>query len=206
MRTRAEMKALAKQALSSRYWLCVGMGVLYALLLAATSPTGIAVIVLSGPLLAGYAAFCVRLQSGAEVTAGTMFTEGLSQNFGRKVGAYWWRELLTFLWSLLFVIPGIVKSYAYALQPYLLADCPNVRYDDSLRLSERMMRGHKWELFVLQLSFIGWGLLSAVTCGLVWALYAGPYYNQTVAQFYLEVRHDAVARGAVSQQELWPQF
>lgn len=204
MKSRAEIKALGKQAFLSQYWLCVIVMLLYALIIGASSYTGIVMILLAGPLEVGLCAFAIRLQQGAEVSVATMFVSAFDHNFARKLGGYWWRQLFTFLWSLAFVIPGIVKSLSYAMQPYILADCPDVTAKDSLKLSMRMMQGQKMRLFVLGLSFIGWALLSAFTCGILVVLYVGPYMQQTMAQFYHEVKVEAVARGTIRVEELYP--
>jgi uncharacterized membrane protein len=91
--------------------------------------------------------------------------------------------LFTFLWSLLLFIPGIIKSYAYSQAMFILADCPDIGAREALRLSEEMMKGHKMELFVLELSFLGWHLLGIVTCGLSY-IYAAPYMSTASAGFY----------------------
>ena len=91
--------------------------------------------------------------------------------------------LFTGLWSLLFVIPGIVKGYAYSQAMYILADNPDIGALEALRRSEEMMKGHKMERFVLDLSFIGWILLVSVTCGIA-GIYVAPYMSAASANFY----------------------
>lgn len=202
MKSRKEIKTLAKSAFRSRYWLCVLSLFLFSLITSSSSFTGILMIILIGPLTAGINSFFIQVQQGREVSAGTMFVDGFGQNFGRKIGAYWWQFLFVWLWSLLFVIPGIVKTYAYSMQFYILADCPNVTAKDSLKLSMRMMKGNKGKLFVLHLSFIGWLILSAFTFGILYIFYVGPYIQQSVANFYLEVKAQALANGTISADEL----
>lgn len=204
MRSRQEMKTLAKQAFRSCYWPCVLVMLLYSAISSSSSFTGVILIVLLGPLTAGVNAFCLQLQQGNKVSVGTMFTEGFANNFGRKVGAIWWQMLFVWLWSLLLVVPGIVKAYSYSMQYYILADCPNVTAKDSLKLSMRMMNGHKAKLFVLHLSFIGWALLSVLTCGLLAIFYVNPYIQQTIAQFYLDVKAEALENGTIAYEELYP--
>jgi uncharacterized membrane protein len=92
---------------------------------------------------------------------------------------------------LLLLIPAIIKSYAFFCTPYILADSPNVPATDAIRLSQKIMAGYKWKLFVTQLTFLGWILLSAVTAGILWIFYVGPYYNATMAGFYEEVKNNA---------------
>jgi uncharacterized membrane protein len=87
----------------------------------------------------------------------------------------------------LFVIPGIIKKYSYALTPYILKDNPKLEYNSAITLSRKMMDGHKWELFYLQFSFIGWAILSCFTFGIGY-LWLIPYIQTTQAAFYEEVK------------------
>lgn len=103
------------------------------------------------------------------------------------IGTMLYRGILIFLWSLLLIIPGIIKAYAYSMVPYILADDPNVRYQDAIRLSNDMTYGHKMEMFILDLSFIGWYLLGALALG-VGVLFVMPYENATKAELYLVLR------------------
>lgn len=113
------------------------------------------------------------------------------------------RDLKIFLWSLLFIIPGIVQSYEYRMIPYLLAENPELTEEEAFRLSRQMMDGQKLEAFVLDWSFFGWDLLSAITWGLVGIFYVQPYANLTYAALYdtLSSNHGHPARAAAAQQE-----
>ena len=95
--------------------------------------------------------------------------------------------LYTFLWSLLFIIPGIVKGYSYSMAMYVLADNKGKSAKECIAESKAMTEGHKMELFVLDLSFIGWYLLSALTCGLA-LLYLVPLLNATHANVYETIK------------------
>ena len=99
------------------------------------------------------------------------------------------KDLYIFLWTLLLIIPGIIKHYEYRLVPYILAEDPSTELRDALELSKRMMAGQKWDAFVLDLSFIGWDILSAVTFGLVGVFWVAPYRFSTEAALY-ETLHD----------------
>lgn len=101
-------------------------------------------------------------------------------------------DMYIFLWSLLLIIPGIVKAYEYRMVPYLLADNPNMPYRDALETSSRMMEGNKWDAFVLDLSFIGWNILSVLTFGLLGIFYVNPYQMQTGAELYFTLRYRPV--------------
>lgn len=97
------------------------------------------------------------------------------------------RNLYTALWSLLFVIPGVVKGYEYQMIPYLLAENPNLSKDEAFRLSKQMMSGNKWDAFVLDWSFFGWDILSGFTLGILNILYVQPYKYLTYAALYEEL-------------------
>ena len=101
-----------------------------------------------------------------------------------------WKDLFTFLWSLLFVIPGIVKSYEYMMIPYLLAENPDMSREDAFAESKRMMDGNKWDTFVMDLSFIGWLLLGAITMNIVNILYTNPYMYLTHAELYHTLKNN----------------
>ena len=104
--------------------------------------------------------------------------------YGRTVGAMFLRDLFICLWSLLFIIPGLLKLYSYRMVPYILADDPSIGGKDAITLSRQMMNGHKWNTFVLDLSFIGWELLSVLTAGLLGLFYVKPYEYATGAELY----------------------
>lgn len=87
------------------------------------------------------------------------------------------------LWTFLFVIPGFVKAYSYAMTPYVLRDDPQIRYDSAISRSMKLMKGHKLQLFLLDLSFIGWVILSCCTLGIGF-LFLLPYVNTAHAHFY----------------------
>lgn len=97
------------------------------------------------------------------------------------------RWLFPFLWTFVFVIPGIIKGYEYYLVPYILQDDPSIHYKDALRYSRKLMYGNKWRLFVLQWSFIGWELLGLLCCG-IGTLFVTPYREAVYAEFYADLR------------------
>ena len=153
------------------------------------------------PMVVGYNAFVLRVYRGMPADINGMFRDGFS-NYWRHVGGMLWMGLFAYLWTLLFVIPGIIKMFSYFLTPYILADCPNVTATDALKLSMRMTAGHKGRIFVLVLSFIGWGVLSLLTAGLLGIFYSTPYYNTSKAGLYDELKNEALAKGVVSPLEL----
>lgn len=173
-------------------------------LLTVTSVVAMAVsLTLGGPLRIGLNYFFVQIVLGRHDRAKvfTPFPQAF-KGFGRKLGGYLWMQLFIFLWSLLLWIPGIIKSYSYALTPYILCDCPNVRAQDALKLSMRIMHGKKFDLFVFLLSFLGWNVLSVLTLGILDYFYVGPWQSSAMACWYLEAREDALRSGVVTMAEL----
>lgn len=124
-----------------------------------------------------------------------------SGHYGNIVVTMFLRKLYTFLWSLLFLIPGVIKGYSYSMVPYILSENPALSPNQAITLSRRITRGHKWNMFVLDLSFLGWYFLGALLLG-VGVLFVAPYYNSTRAQLYLALRSIAIDRGVISLSEL----
>ena len=102
------------------------------------------------------------------------------------------RKLFTALWSLLFIVPGIVKSYEYRMIPFLLAENPEMSMQEAFGISKEMMMGNKWDTFVLDLSFLGWHFLSALTCGILAVFYVNPYVQLTNTELYVELCNPAM--------------
>lgn len=96
------------------------------------------------------------------------------------------KGVYVFLWSLLFIVPGIIASYSYAMTEYILAEHPELTANEALAASKEMMDGNKWRLFCLHFSFIGWSILCAFTMG-IGNLWLNPYKNAATAAFYREI-------------------
>ena len=97
--------------------------------------------------------------------------------------------LYTLLWMLLFYVPGIIKAISYSMAPYILAENPDMKPSDAIKESMLITNGRKWEIFVLELSFIGWILLSCVTCNLS-MIYVMPYMQATYANYYNSIKRN----------------
>lgn len=108
-------------------------------------------------------------------------------NYMNGVKTTFMRDLSVFLWTLLFIIPGIYKKYQYYMVDFILAENPDMPYEEVLRRSRDMMEGQKWNAFVLDLSFILWHMLSFITCGISEIAYVKPYINLTRAALYREL-------------------
>lgn len=110
--------------------------------------------------------------------------------YWKMVGTIFLRNLFTTLWSFVFIIPGIIKAYEYRMIPYILSDCPEISRKDAFHFSKEMMRGNKWKAFVLDMSFIGWILLTIITCGLAGVFYVNPYRAATEAELFIAIREE----------------
>ena len=155
-------------------------------------------LILGGVIRLGYCRFNLRLADGRSGTIGDLFSE-----FGRFLDGFLLNLLTTIfvvLWSLLLVIPGIVASYSYAMAPYIMQEDPECSAMEAIRRSKAMMDGHKGELFWLDLTFIGWELLSGLTLG-IGALFLVPYQESARAVFYRELL-DTQPRPTVIDAEL----
>ena len=104
------------------------------------------------------------------------------------------RNLFISLWSLLFIVPGIIKAYEYRMVPYIISEDPNMNYKDALAESKKLMMGNKWKTFVLDLSFIGWDILSLMTWGILEIFYVGPYKASTDAALYETLKYGIDAK------------
>jgi hypothetical protein len=148
-------------------------------------------LIVGGAVTLGYARFNLQLVDGEEVRFRNLFThmnrkwEGFCMQF--------FRGMLILLWSLLLVIPGIIASYRYAMTPYILAEDDSLSVMEAISLSKKMMKGNKWKLFCLDLSFLGWALLCFVTMGIA-SLWINPYTEASRAAFYREVSEQKFSR------------
>lgn len=123
------------------------------------------------------------------------------QKYMDIIKAMLWRALFNFLWYLLLFIPGIVKSFAYSMVPYILTDNPNIGYRRAIELSNKMTDGHKFRIFVLGLSFIGWYILGMMAL-CIGVLFVVPYQSATMAELYLALRRNALEYGMCTYEEL----
>ena len=140
--------------------------------------------IIGGTVQLGYAGYLLRQNRRQDPRFSDLFSE--FYRFGRGFAQKFLVGLYSVLWTLLFVIPGIIKSFSYAMTPFILADHPEMTANEAITASRKLMDGHKWELFVLSLTFIGWQLLCALTLG-IGLLWLVPYQNAALAAFYREI-------------------
>ena len=139
------------------------------------------------PLSVGLFAAYRELYCGTNVkVTENAFKTGFG-NWGHHVGGMLLVGVYTLAWTLLLIVPGIIKSFAYALTPFILIDKPELSANEAIELSMKMMDGHKLDLFILYLSFIGWYLLSFLTLciGMLWVM---PYQYTAMVAFYEDVK------------------
>ena len=140
--------------------------------------------ILGGTIQLGYAQFLLKQHDGGKPEFSELFSQ--FQRFGTGFAQGFLRELYTSLWLLLLVVPGIIKSYSYAMTPFILAENPDLSASEAIRRSMELMDGHKLELFYLDLTFIGWNILAAITLNLGY-LAVNPYKNAARAAFYRQL-------------------
>lgn len=158
---------------------------------------------IGGVMSIGWAGFNLRLLNREEVRFGTLFDH--FYRIGAGLCMVLLQTLFIFLWSLLLFIPGIIASYRYAMMPYLMAQFPELGALDAMRESKRLMAGNKWRLFCLDLSFLGWALLSSLTLG-IGSLWLNPYMAAARAAFYQEICREDQARWNAENRWIGPEF
>lgn len=145
--------------------------------------------------MGGYRFFI--LNQTAQPGIGTLLDGFCSGHYVNIVLTMFLRDLFTALWSLLLVVPGIVKHYEYLMVPYIIAENPAMDYKEAFQISKQMMDGEKMEAFIMDLSFLGWYLLSAVTCGLLAIFYVNPYVQASFAEMYTFNKQKAYQDGYI---------
>ena len=193
-KTNSELRKIARNALDNRWGSSVLVVLVY-YLITSSVPLGTTVMGCASPLFDLWSLLCLPLGWGFSVyflsvsrdeeTGFSLLFSGY-KDFVRIFFTYLLQILYIFLWSLLLVIPGIIKSLSYAMTPYVLRDSPDLKYDAAITESMRLMDGHKMKLFLLLLSFIGWALLCLLTFG-VGFLLLSPYMQTSIALFYADL-------------------
>lgn len=140
----------------------------------------------------GFRKFFLKARFTRKGDIGDMFST--FSNYGPIMKTMFFYDLYIYLWSLLFLIPGIIKTYSYYMVPYILAENPNIGTDRAFEISKRTMDGEKGKAFVMQLSFIGWYLLGLLAC-CIGVIFVTPYATATSAEFYAYVKQKSLATG-----------
>lgn len=184
MINRSKMKAMAKEQIKGNIGILFACHFVVTLILSIVSPIAILIAPSFGiSIIMIY----IMLTQSIRPSLGDIW-KGFNL-FGKALWLTIITAFFTFAWSLLFMIPGIVKGYAYSMAPYILADNPGMTAREALSESKRITNGHKGELFMLMLSFIGWLLLVPLTFGLI-MIWLAPYAHATFANYYLAMKAD----------------
>lgn len=182
---RVQLKAIAKQQIQGN------IGILFVCLLITSVLSGLipglTILIVGPPLTLGLTMIFLGLTRDESPEINTLFS-GFSY-MGPAILLNIMIAVFTCLWSLLFVIPGIIKAISYSMAYFVLADNPELSAKEALDESKRITSGHIGDLFVLYLSFIPWVLLGAITCGLA-LIYVVPYMQTTMANYYLELKNN----------------
>ncbi|MCC8016504.1 MAG: DUF975 family protein [Clostridiales bacterium] len=162
----------------------------------------VAASILLVPLAVALTAFYVRFIRGQEqelgAGIGSVFREAFKTKFGKKIGVYYLKALLVYLLSLLFLIPGIIFNFSSYFAFQIMCDYPELSPWQAIMLSKKIVKGHRTELFVLELSFIPWMLLSVLIFPLI---YVTPYYSTTIALYYENFRLRAIQTHMVTEDD-----
>ncbi len=195
-----DFRQSAWQSLGGKWGICILIFIIFDLISAACaggSYIGVGAVIgliIMGPMTVGLAMVSLNVARGKEVEITTLF-KGFN-DFSRSLVLYITNNILIALWSMLFIIPGIIKSFAYSMSYYILIDDPNISANDARKKSMEMMKGNKWRLFCLEFSFIGWILLSLLTFGIL-MLWVAPYMEVAMAKFYMSLLPEEEQQGSV---------
>lgn len=208
--TRQQLKAMAKEQIKGN------IGILFLIMLIIAVISGVAstvcaVIPVVGPFIPviiitpAFAISTIRVYQGLAIGKKPQASDAFSgfDDFWSAFKAFLLVGIYTFLWSLLFIIPGIIKSFSYSQTMYIVAENPGIGAKEAINRSKKMMEGHKFDLFVLALSFIGWYILAGFTFGIlcIWLI---PYVNATLINFYNSIKPVAQDPNAECAEDAQP--
>ena len=205
MKTRAELKEMAKQQIKGN----IGMLFVISLIIGAISgaagaipPLALAVSIIVTP---AFSISIIRVyqelaRNGKKPEAKDDFAG--FDDFWTGFKALFLVGLFTFLWSLLFIIPGIIKSFSYSQTMMIVAENKGIGAREAINRSKAMMDGRKMDYFVLGLSFIGWGLLCCITLGIA-SIWVGPYIQATMVNFYNDIKPAEATAEETANQEVF---
>lgn len=144
-------------------------------------------LIVAGPLEVGVVGYFLGVRRGYAPELGTVFS-GFRENVGNRIGAGILVTLFSVLWSILFLIPGIVKGLSYSMTFYIMLEEPDIGAMEAIRRSQELMQGRKGKLFGLYLSFLGWVILAGLTGGILGLFYVTPWIRAAVTEFYEDAK------------------
>ena len=214
MFNRVSYKKAAKQELKGNWKVPVLVTLVYTLIIGIISLVGqnkneavtfasslysILTILISGMMEMAFICYFFNFISTKSETKFEYFISSLNRWKDGILGTLWF-SLWVFLWSLLFLIPGIVKAYSYKFTLYILAENPGISVRQAMNISKELTKGHKADLFVLDLSFIGWGFLCLLTLGIGF-LWLTPYMYTATIHAYQDIKQSALDSGKITEQD-----
>ena len=192
MTSASELRRRARETLGGNIfkspWLyALLVGIITAAIASVASFIPVGSILIAGPIAIGTAAYFLnRVRRRVEYDNLEILFDGVRNDLGDNIIIGILNAVFIALWSLLFVIPGIVKSYSYSMAYYIKLDHPEYTPTEAITESRRLMNGNKMRLFCLQLSFIGWAIVCIFTFG-IGTLWLIPYMNAANAEFYQDL-------------------
>lgn len=197
---RSELKQNAKNQLKNNWGLAIGIIIVCTLIscipnllveindesLAIAIIIPIITLVITGPLTIGQCKFFINLANRSNPKFSDLWY-GFN-NILKAIGVTLLVGIIVSIGTILLIIPGIILSFMYSQVYYIMTENPEMSIIDCLKESSRIMKGHKMDLFVLELSFLGWVILMGITFGIA-GLYVLPYYSATLTNFYLEIKN-----------------
>ena len=206
MKTNVELRHAAREVIRGKWLAGVAITLVYGLLYGLISSfsvanvddevvfsllTLLAAIVVGYPLTLGYAMVWLNVARNNSHPEVKDLFDGFTRRYHRSaMGTLLLQNIYTVLWTLLLIVPGIIKSIEYAMTPFIVADEPELGCNEAIEKSMAMMRGHRWQLFKMYLGMIGWMILGVFTCYIAW-LWIVPYYQMVFAKFYLELKGES---------------
>ncbi len=200
---RARARKLLGDNIFSEKWLMLALvGLICGAVLSAASTIvpGIGGIIITGPVFFAFTGYFMRSYRGEQKVQFERLIDGFKTNVTRNLLLGLLQALFIFLWSLLLIVPGIIKFYSYSMSFYIANDHPEYTWQQCLEESTKMMMGKKLDLFMLHLSFIGWIIVSALTCG-IGSFWVIPYMQTSTTIFYESIR-PAAANQTFNTQSL----
>jgi uncharacterized membrane protein len=214
MKTNSEIRQEALAFMKGNWGVAVGVSLVFMLLVYACSlvattiemlvgtPIGddegvlipifsmLASILLIFPLSYSFIMLFLSFQRGADdLKVKGLFKAFNKSYYSKSMGLYLLIAIFTALWTMLLIVPGIIKSLSYALAPYILADNPEISANEAINRSMEMMKGHKMDLFLMWLGYMGFASLSILALGIP-LLWLYPYYQVVIAKFYEEIKNE----------------
>ena len=182
----SQIRTEARRLMSTQMGMLILVLIIYSILMSfASSIVVVGALLLSGPLSLGLSKVLLKVLDEEKISVEMLFSG--FEDFSRSIIAGLLISLYVFLWSLLLFIPGIIAGFSYSMTFFIMEENPQLSASEAIEASKRMMYGHKWRLFDLWFSFIGWFLLCIFTFGIA-LIYVTPYFYTALTVFYADLK------------------